>query len=114
MKRFVSVVGMASLSLAGAQAQASGFRLPEASIAGAALSNALVANHKEIGALAYNPAAMSFHDGTQLAAGLIFLTHGVSVTPTGGRRKSIATTRSWLIFPTFISLIAATRIGAGG
>ncbi|MDX1251827.1 MAG: outer membrane protein transport protein [Gammaproteobacteria bacterium] len=83
MKRFVSVVGVASLSLAGVQAQASGFRLPEASIAGTALSNALVANHKEIGAFAYNPAAMSFHDGTQLAAGLIFLTHDVSFTRGG-------------------------------
>lgn len=109
MKRVVSVVGVASLSLAGAQAQASGFRLPEASIAGTALSNALVANHKEIGALAYNPAAMSFHDGTQLAAGMIFLTHDVSVTPAGGTAKVDSDHKELAYLP---NLYIANRLNA--
>lgn len=87
MKRWRSLVGWVSIGMVSVSAHASGFRLPEASIAGTALSNALVANYKEVGAFAYNPAAMSFHDGTQLAAGLIFLTHDVSVTPAGGTAK---------------------------
>ncbi|MCW9024318.1 MAG: outer membrane protein transport protein [Gammaproteobacteria bacterium] len=67
-------------------AKASGFRLPESSIAGIALSNAIVANNKELGALAYNPAAMSFHEGMNLVTGLSYLTFDLSVTPVGGTK----------------------------
>ena len=37
-------------------AMASGFALPEVSAAGVGMANALVANPKEVGAFAYNPA----------------------------------------------------------
>jgi long-chain fatty acid transport protein len=50
---------------------ASGFRIPEASIAGLAASNALVADTESPGALPYNPAAMAFHDGRVLIVSLI-------------------------------------------
>jgi long-chain fatty acid transport protein len=66
--------------------EASGFRIPESSIAGIALSNAIVANNEELGALAYNPAAMSFYDGLNLVTGLSYLTFDLSVTPVGGRK----------------------------
>ena len=52
-------------------AQASGFRIPEASVAGLGATNALVADAKDPGALAYNPAAMSFHKGMQIVTGVV-------------------------------------------
>lgn len=69
-------------------AHASGFRLPEASLAGLGTSNALVANAQEPGALAYNPAAMAFHDGTTVVAGLIAIDPDISVTTSSGDHDS--------------------------
>lgn len=69
----------------GNKANAAGYRIPENSAAGISLSNALVANNEEAGALAYNPAAMSFHDGV-ITAGLSYITFDLSVTPTGGSK----------------------------
>jgi len=69
-------------------AHASGFRLPEASLAGLGTSNALVANAQEPGALAYNPAAMAFHDGTTVVAGLIAIAPDMSVTTSTGSHDS--------------------------
>lgn len=63
--------------------QAAGFRLPETSVAGIAMANALVADTELRGALSYNPAAMSFHDGG-LVAGLMNIHHVTEVTPEGG------------------------------
>lgn len=59
---------------------ASGFRVPEISILGLGTSNALVANTDELGALAYNPAGMSFHEGKGLAAGAVHIGYEHSVT----------------------------------
>lgn len=63
-------------------AVASGFGLPELSIAGAGTANALVANSSELGALPYNPAGMVFHDGTSLVVGstAIDLQNGVTTS----------------------------------
>lgn len=69
-------------------AHASGFRLPEASLAGLGTSNALVANAQEPGALTYNPAAMAFHDGTTVVAGLIAIAPDISVTTASGAHDS--------------------------
>jgi len=62
-------------------ARPSGFRLPEASITGLGVSNALVANPNELGALPYNPAAMSFHEGVNISAGAIGIFPSLSVDP---------------------------------
>lgn len=62
-------------------AWSSGFRLPEISIAGTALSGAMVANPDLPGALPYNPAAMGFQKKGQLLAGAIFVQPDISVTP---------------------------------
>lgn len=59
---------------------ASGFRVPEISILGLGTSNALVANTDELGALAYNPAGMSFHEGKGLVAGAVHIGYEHSVT----------------------------------
>ncbi|MFO8023977.1 OmpP1/FadL family transporter [Thiohalophilus sp.] len=72
------------LTLAGSHVMASGFRIPEVSTVGTATSNALVANTREVGALAYNPAAMSFHDSNSINAGITRITYEPEVTPDVG------------------------------
>lgn len=63
---------------------ASGFSVPGGlSIAGLGTADALVANPVEIGALAYNPAAMSFHEGMNLVLGLTAVWPDSNVTPEG-------------------------------
>ena len=79
-----TMAGIAALLLFSSQASASGFRIPEISIAGLGTSNALVANTTEVGALAYNPAGMAFHQTRQLTAGLINIHIDLSATPAGG------------------------------
>jgi len=79
-----SVFLAAGLTLASSSALASGFRIPEVSTVGTATSNALVANTRETGALAYNPAAMSFHDANAINAGLTRITYEPSVDPDNG------------------------------
>ncbi|MCL5801480.1 MAG: outer membrane protein transport protein [Gammaproteobacteria bacterium] len=76
------------LMLAILNAQAAGFRLPEASILGLGLSNAVVANPEELGALPYNPAAMSFHDGINLNARLLFIDPNSEVNNVTGNHSS--------------------------
>ncbi|HEC18410.1 MAG TPA: aromatic hydrocarbon degradation protein [Gammaproteobacteria bacterium] len=63
---------------------ASGFRLPELSTAGTAMSNAMVANPDTPGALPYNPAATGFQTQGELVVGAIFIQPDISVTPDGG------------------------------
>jgi long-chain fatty acid transport protein len=65
---------------------ASGFRVPEISVAGTASSNALVATTDELGAIPYNPAAISFHDGKYAMVGLNVINYETTVTPQGGTR----------------------------
>lgn len=67
---------------------ASGFAIPENSIAGLGMANALVANTSELGAITYNPAAASFHPGATLSAGLMLLHPTLEVTTTAGTFQS--------------------------
>ena len=71
-------------SILTASAMASGFRLPELSTAGTALSSAVVANPDLAGALPYNPATMAFQKEGKLVAGLVFVQPDISVNPTAG------------------------------
>lgn len=64
-------------------ALAGGFRLPDLSTSGMAMSNAVVANYEDPGAIAYNPAAMAFHEGTLIGGGSFIVDHHVSVTRNG-------------------------------
>ncbi len=73
-----------------ATASASGFRIPEISTAGTALSNALVANPDLPGALPYNPAAMAFHEKSQLLVGVTLVQPDISVKPDTGNAASSA------------------------
>jgi len=63
---------------------ASGFRVPEVTSTGTATSNALVANTTELGAIAYNPASMSFHDTAAVQLGITHISYDASVNPEGG------------------------------
>jgi long-chain fatty acid transport protein len=67
---------------------AAGFRIPEISTLGTGTSNALVANDTELGALAYNPAAMSFHSGKGLNAGILNINYDLDVTTAGTNKDS--------------------------
>lgn len=73
-----------------AHALASGFAVPEASIAGLGLANAVAANKQELGAIAYNPALASFHDGTTLSGGLLVVAPNLKVTTATGTHESTA------------------------
>ncbi|OOZ37221.1 OmpP1/FadL family transporter [Solemya velesiana gill symbiont] len=69
------------LALAGLsqQAAASGFAVPEISITGLGTSNALVANPDELGAVPYNPAAMTNHP-TSISFGAMAVAPSLEVT----------------------------------
>lgn len=89
-KRFRLTLIAAALSTVAVAplAQASGFRIPEASVAGLGATNALVADAKDPGALAYNPAAMSFHSGMQIVSGIITIDPNISVITATGEHES--------------------------
>ena len=67
--RSLAVATLLALSTGGAQA--SGFSVPEISIGGLGASNAVVANHKMLGAVPYNRSLAVFHDGTTVSGGLM-------------------------------------------
>ena len=71
-------------------ALASGFAVPEANVPGMALSNAMVANPDSLGAIAYNAAAMSFHEGSSLSMGLVLVKPDLSVDTGSGSIDSDA------------------------
>lgn len=75
-------VVVATMVVSGGLAQASGFAVPELSLAGLGLSNALVANIREPGAIPYNPAATAFLGEGSVGAGLLFIHPSNSVSDT--------------------------------
>lgn len=70
------------------QGHASGFAIPEQSIAGIGMSNALVANPEDIGAFVYNPAAMAFHEGSSINLGVMGVAPDLSVRTASGSHDS--------------------------
>jgi len=88
------------------QSHASGFAIPELSVAGMGMSNALVANPEEIGAFAYNPAAMAFHEGSSINIGAIGVVPDLSVRTASGSHDSRG--KDWVAVPTFLG---ALRVG---
>ncbi|WP_058553473.1 OmpP1/FadL family transporter [Thiohalocapsa sp. ML1] len=76
---------------------ASGFAVPELSTAGVGTANALVANPEERGAIAYNPAAMAFHEESTINLGMLLLNPDLSVNIPGGGGD--ATTADWFVAP---------------
>ncbi len=91
------ITGIATFCLLNGQVFASGFRIPELSIAGLGTANALVANTTEVGALAYNPAGMAFHNDQQVTAGLVNINLDLRATPTGGTNTKSTGESSFLV-----------------
>jgi len=67
---------------------ASGFRLPELSVAGTALSSAVVANPDLPGALPYNPSVMAFQQEGQVLVGVVLIQPDISVDPAVGNKTT--------------------------
>jgi long-chain fatty acid transport protein len=78
---------------------ASGFAIPETSVAGLGTANALVANPRETGAIAYNPAAIGFHDHASLSAAALFLSPSLDVSTLTGHHSS--NTDNTIVTPAF-------------
>jgi long-chain fatty acid transport protein len=76
---------------------ASGFALPELSAAGLGLSNAIVANPENPGAIPYNPAAMGFHDHSSLDVGMLLINPNFEVKTATGTHES--TGANWIAAP---------------
>jgi long-chain fatty acid transport protein len=74
--------------IASSGVQASGFAIPELSITGLAASNALVANHESLGAIPYNPAVMSFHEGSSASLAAILVKPELTVDTGSGTTDS--------------------------
>ena len=98
--RFQLLTGL-GLGLLGLSAQAGGFRIPEISTTGMGLSNAVVANKDEAGAMAYNPAVMAFHEGHTFQIGASLIGYDLSVTPTGGN-KTDSTAKDKFVVPNMV------------
>lgn len=79
-----SLAGAIALLLGCQYAQASGFSVPEISVAGTATSNALVANPELFGAVPYNPSLAAFHPGTHASGGINVVHAESRVTPAIG------------------------------
>ena len=84
----LGLVGAIALSVGASEGLASGFAIPEISVAGLGTSNALVANPEELGALPYNPSAMGFHDYSAVSAGLMLFMPSLEVTTATGNQDS--------------------------
>ncbi len=69
------------VACSGQQVWAGGFQIPESSVVGIALSNALVANPTLHDAFTYNYAAMGFHKGTTLSLAGFGIAVDSTVTP---------------------------------
>lgn len=102
-----------TIGLLGLQAQASGFRIPEISTTGMGLANALVANKDEVGAMAYNPAIMTFHKDHTFQIGTTLLGYDLSATPTGGSTTDSTTQDKFVIPNMFLSARTSENITFG-
>ena len=81
---YLAVACSSALAAFNSSALASGFAVPELTLTGLGTSNALVANPDALGAIAYNPAAMSFHEGGSIALGAILVEPDLTVDTGSG------------------------------
>lgn len=110
----LALAGGLSVLAVAPQAQASGFSVPELSTAGLSTSNAMVANPQEIGAFAYNPAAMAFHDASSLSVGALLVNMNLSLDNASGSHDS--RTPDWVGIPMIQAAVKVSdqwRVGLG-
>lgn len=97
---FTRLCTVALLLASAGSSHAAGFGVAGGlSIAGLGTADTLVANPVEVGALAYNPAAMSFHEGRCLVSGLSAVWLNTSVNPEGGNNRTSDDPRSPIFVP---------------
>lgn len=96
-RRLLKTAGLLTGVILAPQAVASGFAVPEISAAGVGTANALVANPIERGAVAYNPAAMGFHNESWLSVGTLLIGPDFSVDTANGSHDSAGA--DWLVAP---------------
>lgn len=70
------------------QANASGFRVSELSVAGMGQANAVVADDQAVGNYGYNNAGMAFHPGLRLGVDAMVASPGISVSNGGNKFDS--------------------------
>ena len=73
-----------SLAMLAGPAAASGFRIPEVSVAGLGQANAVVADDEAVGNFGYNNAGMAFHPGLRASAEAIAASTSISVNNAAG------------------------------
>ena len=78
-----------SLAVLAGPAAASGFRIPEMSVAGLGQANAVVADDEAVGNFGYNNAGMAFHPGLRASAEALALSPSNSVTNPAGSFDSV-------------------------
>jgi len=103
-----------SVLAAAPPALASGFSVPELSAAGLGTANAMVANPDEVGAFAYNPAAMAFHDSSSLSVGALLINMNLSLDNATGHHDS--RTPEWMGIPMIQAAVKVSdkwRVGLG-
>jgi long-chain fatty acid transport protein len=110
----VSAAIVLSLTAITEPARATGIRIPEVSIAGLGTADALVANPKEVGAIPYNPAAMTFHREPIASPGLVLINPSLSVDPAGGSGSVDSDGRSIIPVPNVSLLYPANHDWAVG
>jgi long-chain fatty acid transport protein len=87
---YLALACSSALLMTNSTVQASAFAIPELNIAGLATSNALVANPETLGAMAYNPAAIAFHEGSSVNLGTILVQLDLTVDTGSGSVDSDA------------------------
>ncbi|MEK8088201.1 OmpP1/FadL family transporter [Thermithiobacillus plumbiphilus] len=78
-----------SLAVLAGPAAASGFRIPEMSVAGLGQANAVVADDEAVGNFGYNNAGMAFHPGLRASAEAMAVSPSISVTNPAGSYDSV-------------------------
>jgi long-chain fatty acid transport protein len=111
-KHLLTTTTIACLTAFTSTSYASGFRVPEITVTGTATSNALIANTEDVGALAFNPASMSFHDATVAQFGVNYVSYEASVNPAGGTPTDSTGEDSFLI-PNITLMIPGNSMSFG-
>lgn len=81
---FTPLLFASSLTLFAGSAAASGFRIPEVSVAGMGQANAVVADDQAVGNFGYNNAGMAFHPGLRASVEAIAVSPSISVNNAAG------------------------------
>lgn len=97
--RTIAAVLFTALVIFDTPVHSGGFAVPEASMLGLGMSNAVVANPEETGAFAYNPAAMVFHASSSVSVAAMAIAPSLSVRNSAGKHDG--NTKNIVVIPLF-------------